>query len=224
MHALSQRATSCSIHHCFRLLQCYSRRELWRYDSSFVSVHGVFSTVYRKTALTCSINGRCGTTGDIRHLHEIVAGSYLSMLPCEMVILLATLAHSVCAKRLHLLDGASATLPILTRLYRDGTACFRLAVSLRMCGAIVWLEAPAILKPSADYGIYALTSILSSRFFLRLRGSISRANAALPGSLSMPTADTFTLPKRSRHILPRLSRLKPHGKRLRETYADYPHE
>lgn len=138
---------------------------------------------------TGSIDGYCGLTGTPPpSAARMIAGAYLSMVPCETVILAATIAHSIWAKKLKLLEGASASLPILTRLYRDGILYFGLALALRLCGAIVWLEAPANLKLSPDYGVYALTSIFACRFFLGLRESISQTNAE-----SFPTTNTDTI-------------------------------
>lgn len=138
---------------------------------------------------TGSIDGYCGLTGTPPpSAASMIAGAYLSMVPCETVILAATIAHSIWAKKLKLLEGASASLPILTRLYRDGILYFGLALALRLCGAIVWLEAPANLKLSPDYGVYALTSIFACRFFLGLRESISQTNAE-----SFPTTNTDTI-------------------------------
>ncbi|CAG7851914.1 SubName: Full=Uncharacterized protein {ECO:0000313/EMBL:CCA76649.1} [Serendipita indica DSM 11827] len=109
--------------------------------------------------LTGSIDGHCALTGETpRNVDKIIAGSYLSMMPCETVILAATIGHSIWARRLQLLGNASSTLPILTRLYRDGVLYFGLALALRLCGALVWLVAPANLKLSADYCAFASLS------------------------------------------------------------------
>lgn len=146
--------------------------------------------------LTGSIDGHCALTGETpRNVDKIIAGSYLSMMPCETVILAATIGHSIWARRLQLLGNASSTLPILTRLYRDGVLYFGLALALRLCGALVWLVAPANLKLSADYCVYAFTSIFSYRFFLGLRESISRSRSTSSGlfATTTTTAETFAL-------------------------------
>ena len=50
-------------------------------------------------------------------------------MPCEVVILAATVAHSIRTRNLRLLDGHSTMVPILTRLYRDGMAYFGVSKS-----------------------------------------------------------------------------------------------
>lgn len=170
---------------------------------------------------TGSIDGYCGLTGTPPpSAASMIAGAYLSMVPCETVILAATIAHSIWAKKLKLLEGASASLPILTRLYRDGILYFGLALALRLCGAIVWLEAPANLKLSPDYGVYALTSIFACRFFLGLRESISQTNAE-----SFPTTntDTIALSERPRRSPFSLSTQMTAGNPLEETNVNSTH-
>lgn len=170
---------------------------------------------------TGSIDGYCGLTGTPPpSAARMIAGAYLSMVPCETVILAATIAHSIWAKKLKLLEGASASLPILTRLYRDGILYFGLALALRLCGAIVWLEAPANLKLSPDYGVYALTSIFACRFFLGLRESISQTNAE-----SFPTTntDTIALSERPRRSPFSLSTQMTAGNPLEETNVNSTH-
>lgn len=145
--------------------------------------------------ITGSADGYCTYLAEtIPHmLHRLVAGTYLSMIPCEVIILIATLVHSNRTRALHQLEGGSTSLAILTRLYRDGMAYFVLALVLRLCSALMWLAAPDNLKFSADYIVYALTSIISYRFFLELHESISRGRIIRSGPFTMATADVSAL-------------------------------
>ncbi|CAG7853399.1 SubName: Full=Uncharacterized protein {ECO:0000313/EMBL:CCA74025.1}, partial [Serendipita indica DSM 11827] len=89
------------------------------------------------TPLTGSFNGKCTLVGSPPDLSKIIAGSCLSFVPCEIIILVATIVHASQAKNLRSLEGGSAALPILTRLYHDGMAYFGFALVFRLCGSIV---------------------------------------------------------------------------------------
>ncbi|CCA74025.1 hypothetical protein PIIN_07979 [Serendipita indica DSM 11827] len=150
------------------------------------------------TPLTGSFNGKCTLVGSPPDLSKIIAGSCLSFVPCEIIILVATIVHASQAKNLRSLEGGSAALPILTRLYHDGMAYFGFALVFRLCGSIVWLTAPDPLKPSADYCVYALTSVVTIRFSLRLRESVADSTEVPSELLTTVLKKSFVNPRESR--------------------------
>lgn len=130
-------------------------------------------------------------------LHILVAGCFLSVLPCETVILVATYLHAIGAKQKHFLSRESAALPVLRRMYQDGAIYLLIAFGTRLGGSIVWLACPAELKFVSDFLIYSLSSVVSTRFFLGLRQLVHRPTVqtqcptTLEGSLFV---DTYSLP------------------------------
>ncbi|CAG7851911.1 SubName: Full=Uncharacterized protein {ECO:0000313/EMBL:CCA77654.1} [Serendipita indica DSM 11827] len=130
-------------------------------------------------------------------LHILVAGCFLSVLPCETVILVATYLHAIEAKQKHFLSRESAALPVLRRMYQDGAIYLLIAFGTRLGGSIVWLACPAELKFVSDFLIYSLSSVVSTRFFLGLRQLVHRPTVqtqcptTLEGSLFV---DTYSLP------------------------------
>ncbi|KAG8812210.1 hypothetical protein FRC19_003306 [Serendipita sp. 401] len=113
----------------------------------------------------------CAMVIPISHKQTYVIGAtYIMGLPCEVVILAATIYHALDSRRAVL--GTSAAWPILRRLYTDGAFWFATALSIRLFGCLQWLFCPDDLKYFSDYLIYSLQTIVASRFFLALRQRI----------------------------------------------------
>ncbi|KAG8752292.1 hypothetical protein FRC14_007173 [Serendipita sp. 396] len=162
----------------------------------------------------------CAMVIPISHKQTYVIGAtYIMGLPCEVVILAATIYHALDSRRAVL--GTSAAWPILRRLYTDGAFWFAVRdfasydcgldteidfpipldrtfhSSIRLSSGQIlfsfthlsrlsrplhdellsyfyqqWLFCPDDLKYFSDYLIYALQTIVASRFFLALRQRI----------------------------------------------------
>lgn len=127
-----------------------------------------------------------------RKFQQVVASSYLSLMPCDTVILVATLIHAVNSRHLHALGGGSAALPVLTRVYHDGMAHYAVTLALRLWGAFSVIIPPTPYRLAPEVFVLAFTSIVASRFFLGLRKSISQMSRQALG-LSETGIDTFLL-------------------------------
>lgn len=186
---------------CLRIYTLY--REEWKAKalilSSFylsVAVQVVMGALATSSIMTLVRFGRttCVLIGPPpKDQYKMVIGSYLSMIPCEVVILVATYLHARGAKQKRLLHHESAAMPILRRMYQDGAIYFLLAFGLRLFGAIVWLTLPSDFKFVSDLLIYSLNSVISTRFFLGLRELVfrppveTRHSTALEGSQFVDT-------------------------------------
>ncbi|CAG7851915.1 Protein arginine N-methyltransferase SFM1 {ECO:0000305/PubMed:22650761} {ECO:0000269/PubMed:22650761}; AltName: Full=SPOUT family methyltransferase 1 {ECO:0000303/PubMed:22650761} [Serendipita indica DSM 11827] len=113
-------------------------------------------------------------------------------MPCDTVILVATLIHAVNSRHLHALGGGSAALPVLTRVYHDGMAHYAVTLALRLWGAFSVIIPPTPYRLAPEVFVLAFTSIVASRFFLGLRKSISQMSRQALG-LSETGIDTFLL-------------------------------
>ena len=71
-------------------------------------------------------------------------------MPCETLVLVATVAHSARTRNLQSLNGASIALPILIRLYRDGIAYFAVRKSF-----LVACQRPTLVSSHSFVGYAA---------------------------------------------------------------------
>ncbi|KAG8811115.1 hypothetical protein FRC18_003658, partial [Serendipita sp. 400] len=123
-----------------------------------------------------TIDGHCAVVSPPSQGQTYVIGAaYITAVPCEVVILVATICHALDARRF--VFSTNVVWPILRRLYTDGAFWFAIALSLRLFGCFQWLFCPEDLKYFSDYMLYALQTIVAGRFFLSLRRHIG--NSAL---------------------------------------------
>ncbi|KAG8871184.1 hypothetical protein FRC20_010898 [Serendipita sp. 405] len=121
----------------------------------------------------------------------IIGSTYIVGLPCEAVILAATIYHALDSRRVVL--GTSAAWPILRRLYTDGAFWFAIAFSLRLLGCLQWVFCPEDLKNFGDYLVYALQTIVASRFFLALRRRICNSATSTSNGLHISHSHKVTV-------------------------------
>ncbi|KAG9044068.1 hypothetical protein FS842_001598 [Serendipita sp. 407] len=137
-----------------------------------------------------TISGHCAmVSAPSRGQSYIIGAGYMSAVPCEVVILVATIYHAFHSRRL--VVGTSVAWPILRRLYTDGAFWFATALSVRLFGCFQWFFFPDDLKSSSDPMLYALQSIVAVRFFLALRRQIG--NSALSTSTIVHVAPSLKL-------------------------------
>ncbi|KAG8752293.1 hypothetical protein FRC14_007174, partial [Serendipita sp. 396] len=123
-----------------------------------------------------TIDGHCAVVNPPSQGQTYVIGAaYITAVPCEVVILVATIYHALDARRF--VFSTNVVWPILRRLYTDGAFWFAIALSLRLFGCFQWLFCPEDLKYFSDYMLYGLQTIVAGRFFLSLRRHIG--NSAL---------------------------------------------
>lgn len=215
---IAQIAMSASSTGMFCLRVCTLYREKWKTKAlilAFFYLSVIIQVVTGAIAISSAITLMgfretvCAFTGPPpKELHRMVAGYFLSVLPFEILILVATYLHATEAKRKHFLNHESAALLILRRMYQDGAIYFLLAFGMRLGGAIIWLAFPPDLKFVSDLLIYSLSSVVSTRFFLGLRRLVPRPivqthHPTPEGSLFV---DTYSLPiAKSRNTHPHLS-------------------
>ncbi|KAG8758376.1 hypothetical protein FRC14_000145 [Serendipita sp. 396] len=121
-----------------------------------------------------TISGRCAVIGaPSRGQKYIIGAGYMTAVPCEIVILVATIYHAFHTRRL--VVGTSVVWPVLRRLYTDGAFWFATALSVRLFGCFQWFFFPNDLKSFSDPMLYALQSIVAVRFFLALRRQVGNS-------------------------------------------------
>jgi len=105
----------------------------------------------------------------------IIGGAYFAPISFEIYIFSLQVIHHYRHTRITRQHNAP-TFTLLTTLYHDGYVHFIVVVSLRLLTCLVWATAPQSLWYMSSQLEYAMTSALTSRFYLNIRSVSSTSN------------------------------------------------
>ncbi|PVG00161.1 hypothetical protein CPB86DRAFT_783033 [Serendipita vermifera] len=104
-----------------------------------------------------------------------LGGIYATPIFIETVVFLATLYHAIVYNRSRRSIKSTVTSNILNTLYLDGALYYIIIITLRLGTCLTFFLAPISLSLLICYVEYALTSALTSRWFLSFRRTLADA-------------------------------------------------
>lgn len=157
-------------------------------------VLAVVIIVWTKSTISAT-DGSCVLNGVLQPDIALNGVMFFSPLLCEAVIMVAIGRHVLSVR--HVMESNSSGVALVLRhLYRDGFLYVISLFGIRLANCLLWnLSAPGP-KATGSFLENSITSVLTSRFFLSLRKSITESiiRSDLPTNSTNPTSALITGP------------------------------